>query len=178
MRAARSSTGTGGNPNVGVPVHFTRFPKSFFRLHCAPCPPPPPTFSPPTPSPSQDLSAREPLPQPYDDILQAETKNTAELAVSEGYNFASLARDSLFHHLNPVLPALSSPFSSSPSFSSLSTSESEGNDKDPYFSSLSYSESDENDDKPVCFSTVPVTDSIGGNSGCPPRFPPTDTPQS
>jgi hypothetical protein len=52
MRAARSSTGTGGNPNVGVPVHFTRFPKSFFRLHCAPCPPPPPTFSPPTPSPS------------------------------------------------------------------------------------------------------------------------------
>jgi hypothetical protein len=74
MRAARSSTGTGGNPNVGVPVHFTRFPKSFFRLHCAPCPSPPPTFSPPTPSPSQDLSAREPLPQPYDDISQAETK--------------------------------------------------------------------------------------------------------
>jgi hypothetical protein len=91
MQAARSSTGTGGNPNVGVLVHFTRFPKSFFRLHCAPCPPPPPTFSPPTSSTSQDSSARKP-PQLYDDISQAQTKNTSELAVSEGYNFASLAR--------------------------------------------------------------------------------------
>jgi hypothetical protein len=49
MRAARSSTGTGGNPNVGVPVHFARFPKSLFRLHCTPYPHPPPTFSPTSP---------------------------------------------------------------------------------------------------------------------------------
>jgi hypothetical protein len=139
MRAARSSTGTGGNPNVGAPVHFARFPKSLFRLHCTPCPPPPPTFSPPSP-PSQALSARES--PPYDDISQAETKNNAsELAVSEGYNFASLARDSLVHHPNLVFPTLSSHFTSSPSFSS-----------------LSYSESDENDDdEPVCLFTNPYT---------------------
>ena len=81
MRAARTSTGTGGNPNVGVPVHFTRIPKHSFRLHCAPCLPPSPTSASLTPH-SQDLSVREPHSPPYDDILQAETKITSVWASS------------------------------------------------------------------------------------------------
>ncbi len=126
--------------------------------------------------PSQALSAREFL--PYDDISQAETKMRLSLQwLSEGSNFASLARDSFFYHPNLVFSTLSSRFASSPSFSSLSCSE-----------------SDETDDEPVCLATIPSLhnsvsllpstpphchiDSIGGDSGCLPRSPSTDTPQS
>ncbi len=49
MRSARSPEGTGGNPNFGVPVHYSRPPNCFSPLTtCGPCrPPPSPIFSPP-----------------------------------------------------------------------------------------------------------------------------------
>jgi hypothetical protein len=69
MRSVRGPDGTGGNPKIGVPVHYSRPPKFFSPFTtCGPCLPLPlPTFSPPCPPLSPVTSVKINADPPYED---------------------------------------------------------------------------------------------------------------
>jgi hypothetical protein len=107
MRSARSPEGTGGNPKIGVPVHYSR-PPNFFPPF-TPCTPslslPSPPFYPPCPPLSPVTSVKN-ADRPYEDN-RAHVLQTLPLDRSEGDN-ASRVRDMACLSL-PRSPSISLP---------------------------------------------------------------------
>ena len=95
MRSARGPDGTGGNPKIGVPVHYSRPPKL-----CSSCLPlPSPTFSPPCPPFSPVTSVKTNADRPYEDN-RGHVLQTLPLDRSEGKR-ASRVREMACLHLPP-----------------------------------------------------------------------------
>ena len=119
MRSARGPDGTGGNPKIGVPVHYSRPPSRPHNLFhpCTPCLPLPlPTFSPPCPPLSPVTSVKINAAQPYEDNRE-HVLHTLPLDRSEGKR-ASRVREMACLHLPrssstflppPIVPPIPTP---------------------------------------------------------------------
>ncbi len=120
MRSARGPEGTGGNPKIGVPVHYSRPPKNFPPFTtCTPCLPPPSLILYPPCPPLNPVTSVKNADRPYEDN-RAHVLQTLPLDRSEGKH-ASRVREMACLSLprsHSASPLHLSPQSSSVSWSS------------------------------------------------------------
>ena len=112
MKNATGPHGTGGNPKIGVPVHYSRPPKFFPPFTpCRPCLPlPSPTISPPCPPLSPVTSVKINADRPYEDN-RGHVLQTLPLDRSEGKRASRVREMACFS--SPLSPSPESPLPSS-----------------------------------------------------------------